>query len=292
MDPNYGYLRGAAHVIGAEGQFLLAQQQARLTREQARQAQLETRRMAWEQWRYEQESLPTAEEIRAIQWQAELDRMRNNPPSVSIRSGDALNTLLRSIQKAQGQFGVGPRILLDPDIMSRISVTDGSSFGQGILSQGPALSWPHAIEGSDIFDAGRKRMDRAMSQAIQQSMAGKQVDAELLTELRSALDSLRETKSAHVHELTPTQFVQARRFMNELHETIRTLQTPSAANFATGKWAARGDTVSELVLNLTRDGLRFAPAAPGNEFAYNSLYHSMLKYERALAQFTEGVSIP
>jgi hypothetical protein len=50
--------------------------------------------------------------------------------------------------------------------------------------------------------------------------------------------------------------------------------------------------VSELVLNLTRDGLRFAPAAPGNEFAYNSLYHSLLKYERALAQLTQGESVP
>jgi hypothetical protein len=292
MDPNYGYLRGAARVIDAEGRFLLAQQQARLTREQARQAQLETRRMAWDQWRYEQDNRPTAEEIRAIQWQAELDRMRNNPPAVRISSGDALNTLLRSIQKSQAQVGFGPTIWIDPTILPRISVTDGNSLGQGILSQGPTLTWPQAIEGLDFFDAARKRMDKAMSQAIRQSMAGQRVDAELIAELRSAIDGLRETYRAHIHDMTPTQVIQARRFVNNLNETVRTLGTPTAAYFATGKLAARGETVSELVLNLTRDGLRFAPAAPGNEFAYNSLYQALLKYERALAQFTQGESAP
>lgn len=292
MDPNYGYLSGTAQVIGAQGQFMVAQQQASLTREQVRQAQLDTRRRTLEEWRYEQSIMPTAEEIRARQWQAELDRMRNNPPSVDIWSGEALNTLLRSIQKAHGQSGTGPTVLIDPAILPKISVTDGTSFGQGILSQGPALTWPQAIEGFDFFDAGRKRMDKAMSQAIQQSMSGKRVEAKLITEMLSTADDLRATLRAHIHDLTPSQGVQARRFLNDLQEAIRTLQTPAAANFATGKWAARGDTVTELVMNLTSDGLRFALAAPGNEFAYSSLFQSMLQYERALAQYAPGVSVP
>jgi hypothetical protein len=285
MDPNYGYLRGAAQVIGAQAEFMQAQQQAALTQEQVRQAQLETRRQVWDQWRYEQANQPTAAEIQARQWQAELDRARNNPPAVDIWSGEALNVLLRSIQHLQGQGAVGPTVLVEPAVLPLITVTDGISFGQGLLSQGPAaLTWPFAIEGFAFFDAGRKRMDKAMRQAIEQSRSGKRVEALLISEMSTTLDELRATLRAHIHDLTPSQGVQARRFLNELHETIRTLQRPNAANFASGKWAARGDTVAELVLNLTRDGLRFAPAVLGSEFAYNSLYQSLRQYEGALAQ--------
>jgi hypothetical protein len=292
VDPNHGFLSGAAQVMGAYGQNLIARQQANLTREQVRQARLETRRQMFDQLRYERENQPTAEEIRAEQWQAELNRARGNPTAAAIRSGDALNTLLRSIQKSRHHVDAGPTVLLDPAILSNISVTDGSSFGQGIVNQGPALTWPHAIKGFDFFDAGRKRMEKAMSEAIQQSMAGKRVEATLITELLSAQEDLTATLKAHIDDLTPSQWIQGRRYLNELRQTIRTLQTPAAAKFATGKWAARGDTVSEVVTNLTRDGLRFAPAAPGNEFAYNSLYQSLLQYERAIAQLAQGASVP
>ena len=251
VDPNYGFLSGAAQVMGAYGQNLIARQQANLTREQVRQARLENRRQTFDLLRYEQENRPTAEEIRARQWQAELDRVRHNPSSVEVRSGDALNTLLSSIQKSRRQFATGPTVLIDPAILSRISVTDGSSFGQGIISQGPALTWPHAIIGFDFFDAGRKRLEKAMGEAIKQSMSGKRVEAALNTEMLSAHDDLVATLKAHINDLTPTEWIHGRRFLNELRQTIRTLQTPSAANFATGKWAARGDTVSELVTNLT-----------------------------------------
>src|SRR5262249_12906770 len=244
MDPNYGYLSGVAQVIGAQGQYLQAVQQARMTREKVRQAQLETRRQTLEQLRYERENRPTAADIQARRWQADLDRARNNPPSTEIWSGRALNTLLASIQKAHAQFGPGPSVLIDPAILPRISVTDGSSFGQGILGQGPTLTWPFAIKGFDFFDAGRKRMDRAMGQAIKQSMSSERADAKLIAEMLSAHDDLRATLTAHIRDLTPTHGIQARRFLNELRETIRTLQSPSATHFATGKWAARGDTVT------------------------------------------------
>jgi hypothetical protein len=291
MDPTYGYLRGAAHVLDAQGQYLIAVQQARLAREQARQAQLETRRQAWEQWRYEQANRPTAEDMRARQWQVELERARNNPPAVDIRSGRALNTLLRHIQDVHSKYGPGPTILLDPAILTRINVTDGSSFGQGLLREGPKLTWPFAIESHGFFDAGRKRMDKLMGQAIKQSMSGKRVDAKLIDQLQSTLAELQKTLEESVHDMTPTHWIQARRYLNTLRDTIRTLQSPTAAKYATGKWAARGDTVTELVMNLARDGLTFAPAAPGSEFAYNSLFESLAQYDRALAWLTEGDSV-
>src|SRR5262249_2849798 len=142
-----GFLNGVAQVISAEGQLGIQNQQARLLQEQVRQEQVETRRRIWEQWRYEQDNLPTPEEIRARQWQAELDRIRNNPSAVDISSGEALNVLLRQIQKLQSEVDASPSIWIDPAILPKISVTDGTSFGQGILSQGPELTWPVAIKG-------------------------------------------------------------------------------------------------------------------------------------------------
>jgi hypothetical protein len=283
MDPNYGYLSGAANVIGAQSQFMISEEQRNLMREQTKQAKLDTQRKTLEQWRYEQKMMPTAAEIQARQDKAALDRALNNPPSVDIWSGVALNTLLSDIQKMQSQAGSGPTVLIDPALLPKVNLTDGTSFGQGMLKQAAQLTWPFALE-FNFFQAGRKRMDQAMSAASAQIQSGKRADPKLVQEMLSAEDDLRLTLREHIHDLTPSQGIEARRYLNDLHETIRTFQDPNAANYVSGKWAPRGNTVGELVANMTSQGLRFAPVTPGNEFAYTSLYQSLLNYNRGLSQ--------
>jgi hypothetical protein len=75
-----------------------------------------------------------------------------------------------------------------------------------------------------------------------------------------------------------------------LNEAVQALSDPNVQNFLTGKFAAKGKNVADLVDNLTRvQGLEFAPAAPGDEAAYRALYQLFQAYDTGMNQMT---SIP
>src|SRR5207244_4022511 len=80
------------------------------------------------------------------------------------------------------------------------------------------------------------------------------------------------------------QWTEAKRYADQLHAAVRTLQDPAVANYFNGSWEAKGNTVEELIRNMTAQGLRFAPATQGDETAYQVLYHDLLAYDTALGQ--------
>jgi hypothetical protein len=70
--------------------------------------------------------------------------------------------------------------------------------------------------------------------------------------------------------------------MRQLESSIKSLSDSDVANYASGKWAARGSSVNELVMNMTRDGLRFAPASQGTEPAYMAVHSAFVAFDQAL----------
>jgi hypothetical protein len=68
-----------------------------------------------------------------------------------------------------------------------------------------------------------------------------------------------------------------------LSQGIAALPAPKAMNYFNGKWAPRGKNVAELAAWMTKEGLIFAPAAPGDEPTYNALYLALSTYEADLA---------
>jgi hypothetical protein len=62
------------------------------------------------------------------------------------------------------------------------------------------------------------------------------------------------------------------------------LEKPHAGNYFTGKFSARGKTVGELIQNMSRQGLRFAPAVAGDEGAYENLHRYLVVYDVAAHQ--------
>src|SRR5262249_57956128 len=106
--PANGYLTGAADVINSQANYLQSYQQSELTKQQVKQSELDTRKKTFEEWKYEQAALPTAEELRLKQAKADLDRALGNPPLTEIISGDSLNVLLTNIQQVQSPGAVAP----------------------------------------------------------------------------------------------------------------------------------------------------------------------------------------
>ena len=73
--------------------------------------------------------------------------------------------------------------------------------------------------------------------------------------------------------------------MCAVRDSINALKQPTAGKFLTGQFGAQGESVGELVVNMTSKGLSFAKAQPGQEFAYLAL-------QRAFVNFAATAGVP
>jgi hypothetical protein len=276
-DPYGGYLSGAADVINAQGQFMISTQQAYLQREQVRQARIDSRRKSFDEYLYEREHRPTLEDERERARLENLRRSRNDPPITEIWSGKALNDLLLAIQQQQAQGRRGPTVPVDEETLKSINVTNGANGGSlGVIRDNGRLHWPLELTGTP-YQAERQRLDDLAAKAYSQAVSGA-VDPSILQEMTSTVDSLQTRLRRNVADVSPSDYMKARRYLSDLDNAIRVLQDPNVSKYAGGKLAAKGGTVSDLVTEMSSKGLRFAPAVAGDEGAYVALHRALVSY--------------
>jgi len=276
-DPYGGFMSGVADNISSQGQFLIQEQQAKLTQQQVNQAKIDTRRKSFDQWLYERANRPTMEDEREKARMETIRRSRNNPPATEIWSGKALNDLLEAIKKMHAQRIVGPTVFLNEDTLKKINVSSGATEGSlGLLRNDGKLDWPFTLTDSP-YDDLRKKLDELSAAAFKEAEYGR-VKPQTIRSMTQTVDNLQKALKSHVRDVTPNDYVESKRFLNEMDRTIKVLRDPNVSNYVTRKWAARGGTVSELVQQMTRDGLRFAPAVRGDEAAYNALHAALVEY--------------
>ncbi len=279
VNPFGGYLSGGADVIQAQGQFAINYQQARLVQQQVEQSKMDLKRRQYDEWLYERNTRPTLEEERERTRMQELQRARGNPPATEIWSGKALNDLLDQLVKVPVR---GPTVPLDPNLLRHINLTAGTSVGSlGVFRDQGRLTWPMALRGS-AFDADRKKLDELAAAAFKQVQAGS-LDPGTVNDMNTVLARMQNEVRAVIDTVTPTQNIQARRFLNEISDSVQALQDPNAGKFATGKWSATGADVSELIQNMRSNGLRFAPATIGDQPFYTALHRAMVDYDTGLS---------
>jgi hypothetical protein len=275
--PYGGYMSGAADVIGAQGQFLTSTQQAYAQREQTRQARIDTRRKNFDENLYERAMAPTPEDDRERARIEQLRRSRNNPPITEIWSGKALNDLLQGIQQQFAHRIDGPNVPLEPSVVSHINVTGSQTGGSlGLLRQDGRLDWPFTLRAPE-FKAEREKLDQLAYQAYKQA-ASNSVDFNTIQGMTTAANSMTNQLRRNVDNISANDYIQAKRFLNELNGTITMLQDPNVAKYVNQTWSARGDTVAALTREMTNQGLRFAPATVGDQAAYVALHTAMVNY--------------
>lgn len=276
------YLQGAASVIDAQGRYLISTQEAYLKREEVRAAQLENRRLAFDQHLYERANSPTLEEQREYRRQQEFWRSWNDPPLTEIWSGKALNDLLVALQMARGkQTYSGPTVPLDPGLIQHINVTSGATGGGslGALSQPDNLQWPLPLQ-RDPFEKARTEIDKLAPEVVKQAAAGK-INVNSFDSFSAAVTRLRSSLRDQVNNMSSTDYIQALRFVNQLNDSVRALQSPNVANFFNA-WTLTAQSVGEMIDQMTQKGLRFAPATLGNEAYYTALQRAMATYAAGL----------
>jgi hypothetical protein len=283
-DPYGGGLRGAAEAIDSQGRFEVQWQQSRLQAQEVERSKLQTRRMVYDEWLQEQALRPTLEDLRERSQAQELRRILRDPPLTDVVSGYALNVLLDNL-RIRPDYARGPNIALDPTQLKQVTVSSGENGGNiGLLRsvrEGAPLPWPLPLQGEAYQDTTR-RLNKLAAEAVNLAQNGGPVAAGTLNDMAANVEALRARVGADIDELTPSQSVQARRFLSQLDDAILALKQPSVANYFTDKWTARGQTVPDLLSYLISHGLRFAPAVGGDEAAYSSLYNALLAYRNGL----------
>lgn len=283
-DPYAGYLQGAAAVIDSQGQYVVNIQQAYLQKEKVRQAQIENRRKAFDEWLYERAHMPTLNEQREQQRQDDVRRALNDPPLTEPWAGYSLNTILVELQDLESRKIIGPDVPLEADVLTKINVFPAKGQGNVGLLKERALSWPiglrivpPAMETRPLRD----KIDKLLAEGREQAAKGR-VKAELLAELRDNLARLRKFFKQRAEDMPFAQYTESKRFLADLDTAARVLEQPDAADYVTARYAARGRTVRELVQYMTENGLRFGPVGNGAEAAYNALYQALAGYAREL----------
>jgi len=288
MDPlgsslmGYGYaLQGMASLTSANAQYWKDTQTAALMREGVRQAAMDTarRRIEFEAW-YDTVR-PTAPRMREREMATDLDTARRLATNTDILSGRALNTLLSSIQKT-GRVGSGPPVPIDEAALKGINLPGGASpAGVGMLKDGGKLAWPEGLRES-IFDEPRRRLQENLVLAVLGLKDGEAVPQARRRDILSDFKTLSDKLEESANELLPSQYIEASRYLRQLGLAIRSLSDSKVANYFNNTWHARGKTAAELATYLTKEGLHFAQAAPGDEAAYRAVYDALRSYEAGL----------
>jgi hypothetical protein len=286
-DPYGGYLRGGADVINSQGQLMVNQQQAFLMREQVHSARIDNRRKAFDEYLYERERTPTPEEERQFAMRQQLLRSRNDPPVTEIFSGQALNSLLADLKKAQDNPDAATLrtfdLPLDEDALKNINLTKSAGNGSvGILRNEGRLSWPASLSSNEFKDA-REEVNALAQEAVKQAQFNGQVDAGTITKLNQLGAQLQRQLRAAGSGYSFDQYRDAKGFLNNLEDAVKVLQQPDVGNYFTGKYTLTGvKSVPELVKRMSASGLSFAPALPGQESAYNALHQALAGYDLAM----------
>ena len=82
--------------------------------------------------------------------------------------------------------------------------------------------------------------------------------------------------------LSPDQYVEARRYVRLLGNTITALKDHNVVNIINGTWALKVKNVAELVQHMRDKGLWFAPATLGDEPAYTVLYYALAAFDAGM----------
>ena len=283
-DPYGGGLRGAAAAIDSQGRFEVMWQQSRLLGQEVERSKIDTRRKAYDEWLYERATRPTIEDERERNQAYELRRILHDPPTVDVVSGYALNTLLKDIWRKPG-YANGPRIEMDPKILKQVNVTSAENGGNvGVLKfvkDGAGLPWPLPLQGS-AYRKQTQRLDHLAAEAVNSVQNNGQVAPGTLNDMIQDVRELKSMVSTNINDLTPSQSVEAKRFLNQLDDAILALKQQNVANYFTDRWAAKGKTVADLVAYMNANGLTFAPAVSGDEAAYAALYNALAGYRHGI----------
>src|SRR5262249_22215519 len=185
---------GGGDTANALERLIKADQQAPLVKEQTRAERLANRRRLFDEYLYERDKTPTAEEERRRHEADQLQHALSNPSVTEIWSGQALNAILADLRKLAGPSGfanVGlTPISLGEEELKHINVTRGVG-NIGLLKSSGPLDWPAALLDVD-YEPERSRLRLMAQQALQVIKAENRVAPAFIAQMTGDLEQLHQ----------------------------------------------------------------------------------------------------
>jgi hypothetical protein len=217
-------------------------------------------------------------------------RIAEDPTELDLMNGDALNKLLAQLSDPKilpSQLKEFP-VSIPGDIIQHIAFHHGPadltiSIGRLTVRDG----WPLAIR-DKAFSGERGRYEQAIEKALEQNRDGK-LTPQTYDELQNAVAALRARAQGAIASNRLDNQVQARVFLEDLSDAVRSLHHPNAEKVLAGIDRYAGTTAGDAVVFMQRFNLRFAPALRAEEReAYHLLYASMMQLRDGLSAFDDG----
>jgi hypothetical protein len=292
-----GMLYGASYVIKAYGDAIIAQESARITREQYYQARLDRQRKEFDLRRYIEENTPTYTQVKEKEQKWTLRRIQFQSMPAEISSGKALNLLLDDAAKFPARKSAVPEDLRTPfsiDQLRHLNVKSEGSHGIGLLRDGGKINWPVAL--ADILTEQQRRDITTRAERLVKDAAAGRVDNNNFKDLSTEISTARERLLKKVNDMPTEQYLRAKRFLNDLEGSLSAATDPGVvaaqANFDSFV-SAKARTVQDVVDYMITHGLRFAPATQADESAYRALHSALANFSLALnAQFNPEAKEP
>jgi hypothetical protein len=272
------FLQGEADQTRAYGEVLNATEQARITREKANQAKLDTRKQAFDQMLYEKANTPTYTEALTKDKANILTRLMNFPVRSEITDGKTLNAMLPLLQALSNQGTMGQPVPLSQSLINELNISGSGTGSVGMLRGGGQVDWPIGLQGKN-----QQALDKLLPDAYNAAATGK-LTPKLMKQVRTEMATMRQTlrDQCQKEEIDTSTYLQAIEFYNSLESSINALERPDARKQLSGAYSPRARNVQELVDFMTDNGLKFAPSAPGNENAYQATHDAFVRYARAV----------
>jgi hypothetical protein len=154
-----------------------------------------------------------------------------------------------------------------------------------LFKPGALSKWPSLLSGEN-FAADRKKVLAAIADAAR-GQAKSTVNDARPTDARQLVERMKDKLFEGRFDASFTDYVIAIEFLNKLTDTVNIVAKQDTANYFNGAYAAKGNSVSQLVKHMSQHGLKFARAASGDEPYYANLYELIVAYEIDLSRQAE-----
>src|SRR5262249_46436712 len=278
--PYGGYLSGAADIMKAYGTVITSQEQARLMREAAKQARLETEKKRFDLERYIKENTPSFTEEQAKVTKQILKKVQVTANPYEIWAGSSLNTLLDDLRKYPGKRASVEPINLPEAALRRLTVR--KSLGTvGLLRGDGRFRWPLALQ--ELVPADKQKDVEIYAETLVNKARNGKVEANVLRDLKAELEKINEGLFKRMNDMPTGQYMEAKKFLRDFDDATRAIEKGDApAYFEFQTFVSKGPTVKESAAYLIRNGLKFAAATQGAEAAYQAMHSALAAYDVAV----------
>jgi hypothetical protein len=201
-------------------------------------------------------------------WNKIRQRLKENPESLDVDRGDALNVLLEELNggKFQDSAQREIKVPLPVELVRRIPFKLGEkgvkSFSMEKLMAKGRSNWPVAFQ-DEQFARQRRAYEKARERALDQQVAGK-VEKSSIDLLEATVNDL-QVKLDEVYLPTDKRYIDAMERMRQLHETVEMLRWTKIQLALAELDQYPGQTVNDLRIFMHRHNLQFSSGTTPDE---------------------------